>query len=1118
MKIEIKQLIAVFLLLIGLQQANAQLVVSQYTNESQISAPSSVTLINGFHATGNVRIFTTGISYQNCLPQVSNPSNDQNYILTRTFRERNVNDNNLATVRGICGENQTIQYFDGLGRPLQTVQLNGTLAGHDLVQPFAYDALGREAIKYQPYSVWNNHGAYRADAIVNGGQAGYFANPPSGIKSTGTPFALTVFEPSPLNRIHEQGAAGDAWQPVPNSDAGHTMKIEYGTNIEGEVRLWTINPNGAFTDVKYYNPGKLYKTTTKDENWTSGNAGTTDEFKDFEGRVVLKRVWETDVKSLKTCYLYDDFGNLRYVMPPAVTAGTDRLYGEITSFDESQVEFLDYMYGYHYDSRNRVIEKKIPGKGWEEMIYNPLDQVVLSQDAIQLSNQERSFIKYNAFGQVTMTGVETGHSRTRQSIQDEVNNYQGVYYDSRSTSNANGHGYDYASTPAYWPNMRVDVVNYYDDYENIPDLPNNESANYSKMIKGLLVAQKIRVLGTDVFLWTVNYYDDEGRVVKTYKQHYLSGSYNVANYDDITNSYSFVGELTSTIRIHHANGISTTIADRYEYDHMGRPIASFQKINDQTEVTLAHQVYNELGQLKEKKLNNDLQTTSLAYNERGWMTGSSSNEFSMNLKYNDGTLPQFNGNIANQVYNNGGIGNTFTYNYDKLNRLIKGEVSPTLMSEVITYDVIGNITSLNRDNASPRTYHYKGNKLYFAEYVTNGYVYDVNGNATTDGRNGMVLSYNYLNLPTTANNANMSLSYAYDATGRRLKKIANGVVRNYIDGIEYNSDGTIDFIKTEAGIARKSGNAYVYEYNLTDHLGNVRYSFNQNGTKLQQDDYYAFGMKRNTFASGVKNKYLYNGKEVQEELGEQYDYGARFYDPVIGRFNTIDPLSEVSRRFSPYGYGLNNPIRFIDVDGMYAASPIFDQDGNFLGTDDEGLKGKDIIMKREDFKQGMSHKEAAKKDLGVESLDLEATRNWYSFSKTIESRPDYDGYLTKSEADAWWKGKSGEPLFVDQSKIELPGITTKTFNNKNGTSLYNNFVWDLNNTGEVYGTIKLTLKNASTGNVHLGGEKYLDEYDYKMDGRLLRDIATWVGRPGSANGGKDFFIYGYGHAKVPVKK
>ena len=160
--------------------------------------------------------------------------------------------------------------------------------------------------------------------------------------------------------------------------------------------------------------------------------------------------------------------------------------------------------------------------------------------------------------------------------------------------------------------------------------------------------------------------------------------------------------------------------------------------------------------------------------------------------------------------------------------------------------------------------------------------------------------------------------YTYDATGKKLSKNANGSIRNYVDGIAYKPDNTIDFIHTGEGIARNSGGNYVYEYNLTDHLGNVRYSFNQNGTKLQSDDNYAFGKRKTpAFLSSTDNKYLYNGKELQEELDGQYDYGARLYDPVIARWNVVDPLAEKMRNWSPYKYAFNNPIRFIDVGGEY---------------------------------------------------------------------------------------------------------------------------------------------------------------------------------------------------------
>jgi RHS repeat-associated protein len=175
-----------------------------------------------------------------------------------------------------------------------------------------------------------------------------------------------------------------------------------------------------------------------------------------------------------------------------------------------------------------------------------------------------------------------------------------------------------------------------------------------------------------------------------------------------------------------------------------------------------------------------------------------------------------------------------------------------------------------------------------------------------------------LNLPQSVPSKN--ITYTYDASGRKLRKVSNGVPTDYISGIQYATlSGThqIEFVQTEEGRAIKSGSSYNYEYTLTDHLGNNRVTFDtQSGTANQvgEDDYYPFGLNAPRLVSG--NKYLYNKKEIQDDLNGQYDYGARFYDPVIARWTTLDPLAEKSRRFSPYVYGDDNAIRNIDPDGM----------------------------------------------------------------------------------------------------------------------------------------------------------------------------------------------------------
>jgi len=180
--------------------------------------------------------------------------------------------------------------------------------------------------------------------------------------------------------------------------------------------------------------------------------------------------------------------------------------------------------------------------------------------------------------------------------------------------------------------------------------------------------------------------------------------------------------------------------------------------------------------------------------------------------------------------------------------------------------------------------------------------YDGNGNLTSDpskGLSGITIQYNLLNLP-------LSITYTYDALGNKLRRVSTVTGKtDYIGGIQYDDNNTgtstLSFIQTEEGQATATPSGYDYTYYLGDNLGNTRVTFDTKdgiAKVTQKDDYYPFGMEINAKVPSVKNEYLYNKKELQEELSE-YDYGARFYDPVIGRWNVIDPIAEVSRRFSP---------------------------------------------------------------------------------------------------------------------------------------------------------------------------------------------------------------------------
>ena len=251
--------------------------------------------------------------------------------------------------------------------------------------------------------------------------------------------------------------------------------------------------------------------------------------------------------------------------------------------------------------------------------------------------------------------------------------------------------------------------------------------------------------------------------------------------------------------------------------------------------------------------------------------------------------------------------------------------------------------------------------------------------------------------------------------------------------------------------------------------------------------------------------------------GDWYAYGARRYDPAYCLFTQMDPLAEKYPHLNPYVYCAGNPVRYVDPDGM---NPIFNRKGVFLGVDDWGMQGDALFfdMEEKDFKYKYSHEEALKMDLGKESLiNDEAKELYLNTYNNLPNRPDWDGYITLSEANDWYRNGNGKKLFADLSKIDLSGIASfgesfvgleKGFNLLLGASLSVN-------DGLVYGNI--TLKRYPNHTVRA----FEDEYNFEMHSWLnpmnwIRNFQTIIGGI-VAGKGTSYKIYPYGsHRLTPI--
>ena len=953
----------------------------------------------------------------------------QNYIKTLTYK-----DPTTTSIEAAAKVN--VVYFDGLGRPIQQIAGKMSSDGKDIITHIEYDGFGRQKKDYLPFAGDGSALNFVPNALTPTLQ--YFSNAGNVDETTNNPYSEKFLEPSPLNRILKQAAPGDAWLGHENDNNDHTVKFAYLMNGTNEVRLlradaqWSdefklYNPSLIDNNI-FYNPAELYKTITQNENKT-GNVfigtptsgfqlrlNTTEEFKDKEGRVVLKRTFnsyvvdaETQLEKLDTYYVYDQFDNLTYVIPPLAT-------GTIT-----QTVLNDLCYQYKYDKRNRLVEKKLPGKQWEFIVYDPLDRPVLNGPAMSpfpdFTYQGTLLTIYDAFGRVAMTGWyenTTLTATTRVTAQSAM-----IVRNAVRGGGANGDittGYN--TVGGLGGGLRMLTVNYYDNYTwpGAPtDFNNIEGQSVRTNAKGLSTGSWIRVLDAKANTTgevSYTFYDDKGRSIRSRTANYLGG------YTQVDNQLDFDGSVLKTVTKHKriTSDAEIAVTENFTYTAQDRLLSHTHKINNLATQTLATNTYDKLGQLKAKDVAG-LQTVDYKYNTRGWLTdinrigplsiiGAPTDLFAFHISYNnvtddaDGQLPAtpalYNGNISETYWLTSSDYNIrkYSYFYDSLNRLNEAyyqkpsdaEKYTGSYDELIAYDKNGNITRLYRNGAiddpsvqipidnlfySYATGSNKLTKVYDDTTSPQGfkdinnssnidYTYDGNGNMITDVNKGITaIKYNHLNLPVEINfGTTNKIIYLYDATGRKLKKtVTEGTTTVYVDylsgGFQYKA-GILQFFPTAEGYVDNTyspingSNTYNYVYQYKDHLGNVRVNYTgkipKNGTFpvaaiKEENHYYPFGLKHQNYANNYEeyqeiegeivlypplstsiklmNNYKYNGKELQDELGlNMYDYGARNYDPALGRWMNIDPLAEDYRRWSPYNYCMDNPVKFIDPDGM----------------------------------------------------------------------------------------------------------------------------------------------------------------------------------------------------------
>lgn len=768
----------------------------------------------------------------------------------------------LITLAPVSNAKLSVQYFDGLGRPVQVIARQRSLVTAtgqfgDMVTFTQYDALGRDTASFLPYVDTTNDGNYRTDAKT--AQPAWYNSPDNPIAGQGESeyyaYSRKEYESSPLSRIVKTLAPGNSWV-----GSGRGMSNSYQVNtITDSVRIWRIGfatmPGSGFmtpASPGNYAPGALYKNITTDEQGRQ-----VVEFKDKAGMVVLKKVQLTALADdgsgrgyrgwLCTYYIYDDLSNLRCVVQPAGVSTLSTAGWTLTT------DLLnEQCFRYEYDTRNLIIMKKVPGAGAIYMAYDLGKRLVLSQDAVMRTANKWIATSYDDLGRPDTTYWYNSGSMSFSDLvatADTIDRYPAVNPPASDLLSVT-HYDDYSELPAGLDSSYDNSYNTYmlaaasgpfvpipdPSIHNDPAFPYPETPLQNSVIstRGMITWTEVRLLDSVILLPAVNIYDDKSRLIQI-KYRNITGGIDIR-----TTQYAWAGWPLITVDKQEkaGNNAQTTVAvTKMTYDDLGRVVKTEKKISNTSVnggamsdyATVSTVEYDALGQSGTRTIGNKkdaatgnyltprdpLQTLHYDYNIRGWLLG-------MNRDY-----------LATQGQTSDGLKFGFELGYDKTTNQAGQDFGAAQFTGNITgmawksdgddirriydfgYDAANRLLKADFKQQNDNDNLWNNQQINFSVKMGNGSdpdsAYDTNGN---------ILRIQQWGLKGFASEKIDDLHYTYNAYSNKLK--------NVIDGKNDETTRLGDFRSSEAYMtalgAPKTSSTTDYSY---DYNGNMKTDLNK---------------------------------------------------------------------------------------------------------------------------------------------------------------------------------------------------------------------------------------------------------------------------------------------------